>query len=243
VDWPLLVDLIHSTKGILEDIRDLSRLSREQFVDKDFENFFYKQISSDIDQIDLLLDGFLSYVRATTPVARKDTLNTLIEEVLRKYQHTLEERKIGVFKNLEKELPETVVPDEHMAFIVDSIVQYAIVVMPFGGNIIFSTESSSVAPRPTCAAPVTTGGDYSRKSVEITAVYQGSDEQLRTELKPRSVQRETAMNLLLRLVRILVRENKGTMEHEADETKARGYIVLKFSSDRRRGVHYQPAGQ
>jgi hypothetical protein len=190
-----------------------------------------------------LLDGFLSYVRATTPVARKDTLNTLIEEVLRKYQHTLEERKIGVFKNLEKELPETVVPDEHMAFIVDSIVQYAIVVMPFGGNIIFSTESSSVAPRPTCAAPVTTGGDYSRKSVEITAVYQGSDEQLRTELKSRPVQRETAMNLLLRLVRILVRENKGTMEHEADETKARGHIVLKFSSDRRKEVHYQPAGQ
>ena len=243
MDRPLLVDLIHSTKGILDDIRDLSRHSREKFVDKDFEDFYYRQISSDVDQIDLLLDGFLSYIRATTPITRKDTVNTLIEEVLRKHQHTLEERKIGVFKKLEKELPETVVPDEHMTFIVDSIVQYAIVVMPFGGNIIFSTESSSVAPTPTFVTPVSTGGDYSRKSVEITAVYQGSDEQLRTELKSRPAQRETAMNLLLRLVRILVRENKGTMEHEADETKARGYIVLKFSSDRRKEVHYQPAGQ
>jgi hypothetical protein len=240
MDGPLLIDLIHSTKSMLCDIRDLARLTSKKFVDKDFEEVFSTQISSLIEQSDLLLDGLLNYVRSTTPVTKKDTVNTLIKKALEKHQHRLEERNIRVFKMLEKELPETVVPDENMAFIVDSVIQYAMVLMPFGGNVVFLTKSSFVTPRPTFATPVSIGEDYSRKSVEISAAFMGSDEQLRTELKSRPGQGETALNLLLRLVSFLVRENKGTMEHESDETNARGHIVLKFLSDRRHEPHYQP---
>jgi hypothetical protein len=231
---PMLIEVIHSTKSMLCDIRDLSRLTREKFVDKDFEEFFYKQISSLIEQIDLLLDGFLNCVRSTTHVAKKDTVNTLIKKVLEKHQNTLEERKIKVLNKLEKELPEIVVPDEQLAFIIDSIVQYAIALMPFGGDIVFSTRSFFVTPRPAL------GEDYSRKSILIEAAYKGSDEQLSMELKSLPAKGETALNLLLRLVSFMVGENKGTMEHESYETKTGGHIVLKFISNRRHEVHYQP---
>jgi hypothetical protein len=240
VDSPLLIDLIHSTKSMLCDMRELSRLARNKFVDKDFEDFFHTQISSLIEPVDLLLDGYLNYVRSTTAVTKRDTVNTLIEKALEKHQHKFEEKKITVFKNLEKGLPETVVPDEHMAFILDSIVQYAIIAMPFGGAVLFSTNSSFVTPGPTSATATSTGEDYSRKSVQISVDYSGSDEQVRMELKSRLGQGEAALNLLLRLVSFVVQEHKGTMENKSDKQMASGHIVLKFLSDRRHEVDYLP---
>jgi nitrogen-specific signal transduction histidine kinase len=236
---PLLIDVINSTKNMLCDIRDLAQLTHKKFVNKDFEEFL-TQISSLTEQIDTLLDGFLNYVRSTTAVTKRDTVNTLIEKTLEKHQHKLEAKNIQVFKKLEKELPETVVPDEHMELILDSIVQYANVLMPFGGDIVFSTKSSFVTPRPTFATAMPIREDYSRKSVQISVAYKGSDEQLKLEMKSWPKRGETALNLLLRLVGSLVSEHQGTMEHESDETKAEGHIVLKFLSDRRQALHYQP---
>jgi hypothetical protein len=225
---------------MLNDMQELSRLARNKFVDKDFEEFFHTQISSLIEPVDLLLDGYLNYVRSTTAVTKKDTVNTLIEKALEKHQHKLAEKKITVFKNLEKGLPETVVPDEHMVFILDSIVQYAIIAMPFGGAVLFSTNSTFVTPRPTPAAPISTGEDYSRKSIQISVDYSGSDEQVRMELKAGLGQGEKVLNLLLRLVSFVVQEHKGTMENESDKKMASGRIALKFLSDRRQEVDYQP---
>jgi hypothetical protein len=237
MDSPLLIDLIHGTKSMLRDMLELSRLTRDKFVDKEFEEFFQMQISSLIEPVDFLLDGYLNYVRFTTAVAKKDTVNTLIEKALEKHRHEFEEKKIMVFKNLEKGLPETVVPDEHMAFVLDSVVRYAVVAMSLGGAVVFSTSSSFVSPRPTSAAAVSTGEDYSRKSVEISVAYIGAERQMRMELKS---QGETALNLLLRLVNFVVQEHKGTMENISDKKMESGRIVLKFLSDRRHEVDYQP---
>jgi hypothetical protein len=236
MDSPLLIDLIHGTKSMLRDMRELSRLTREKFVDKEFEEFFQKQIRGLIEPVDLLLDGYLNYVRFTTAVTKKDTVNTLIEKALEKHRHEFEEKKIMVFKSFEKDLPEIVVPDEHMAFILDSIVRYTFLAMPLGGAVLFSTSSSFVSAKPTSGAAVSTGEDYSRKSVEISAAYIGVDSQMRMELKS---QGETALNLLLRLVDAVVQEHKGTMENISDKKKESGHIVVKFLSDRRQRVDYQ----
>lgn len=241
MDSPLLIDVIQSTKSMLCDIRDLSRLTHKKFINNDFEELFVTQISSLIEQIEMLLDGFINYARSRTAVTKKDTVNTLLEKRLEKHQHRLEAKKIRVFKKLEKELPETVVPDEHMAYILDSILQYAIVLLPFGGDIVFSTKSSFVAARPTFGAAAPIREDYSRRSVQISAAYKGADEQRKMEMKSWPRQGETALNLLLRLVSLLVSEYQGTMEHESDETKTGGRIVLKFLSDRRHELHYKPA--
>jgi hypothetical protein len=237
MDSPLLIDLIHGTKSMLRDVRELSRLTREKFVDKEFEEFFQIQMSNLIEPVDLLLDGYLNYVRFTTAVAKKDTVNTLIEKALEKHRHKFQEKKITVFKNLEKGLPEIVVPDEHLAFILDSIVLYAVVGMPLGGAVLFSTSSSFVSPGPTSGAASSMGEDYSRKSVEISVAFIGVDSQMRMELKS---QWETPLNPLLRLVNFVVQEHKGTMEDKSDKKMTSGQIVLKFLSDRRQEVDDQP---
>jgi hypothetical protein len=237
MDSPLLIDLIHGTKSMLRDMRELSRLTREKFVDKEFEEFFQKQIRGLIEPVDLLLDGYLNYVRFTTAVTKKDTVNTLIEKALEKHRHEFEEKKIMVFKNFEKDLPEIVVPDEHLAFILDSIVLYAVVGMPLGGAVLFSTCSSFVSSRPTSGAASSMGEDYPRKSVEISVAFIGVDSQMRMDLKS---QGETALNPLMRLVDAVVQEHKGTMEDKSDKKMTSGHIVLKFFSDRRREVDDQP---
>jgi hypothetical protein len=237
MDSPLLIDLIHGTQSMLRDMRELSRLTREKFVDKEFEEFFQTQMSNLIEPVDLLLDGYLNHVRFTTAVTKKDTVNTLIEKALEKHRHEFEEKKITVFKNLEKGLPEIVVPDEHLAFIVDSIVLYAVVGMPLGGAVLFSTSSSFVFPRPTSGAAASSGEDYSRKSVEISVAFIGAESQMRMELKS---QGETALNLLLRLVDAVVQQHKGTMENISDKKKESGHIALKFPFDRRQKLDYQP---
>ncbi len=241
MDSPLVLDVIHSTKSMLCNIRDLSQRTHNKLVNKDFDEYF-AQISSLIEQADLLLDGFLNYVRSTAAVTRKDTVNTLIEKTLEKHHNKLEAKNITVFKKLEKELPETVVPDEHMEFILDSIVQYANTVMPFGGEIAFSTKSSFVTPRPTFATAVPMREDYSRRSVQISVTYKGSEERFKMEMKSLPGHPETAPNLLLRLVNLLVNEHRGTIEHVSDDTKAKGHIVLKFLSDRRQELNRQSAG-
>jgi hypothetical protein len=240
MDSPPLIDLIQGTKSMLRDMRELSRLTREKFIDKEFEEFFQTQMSNLIEPVDLLLDGYLNYVRLTSAVAKKDTVNTLIDKALEKHRHKFEERKITVFKSLEKDLPETVVPDEHMAFILDYIVRYAFLAMPLGGAVLFSTSSSLISPRTTSGDAASMGEDYSRKGVEVSAAYIGADSQMRMELKS---QQETTLNLFLRLVNSVVQEHKGTMENISDKRKERGHIVLKFLSDRRQKVDYQPVDQ
>jgi hypothetical protein len=237
MDSPPLIDLVRGTKSMLRDMRELSRLTRGKFVDEEFEEFFQTQMSSLIEPVDLLVDGYLNYVRFTTAVAKKDTVNTLIGEALERHRHNFDEKKITVFRNLEKDLPETVVPYEHLAFILDSIVRYIFLAMPLGGAVLFSTSSSFISPRPTSGAAAPMGEDYSRKSVEISAAYVGVDGQMRMELKS---QGETALNLLLRLVTSVVQEHKGTMENISDKKMTKGQIVLKLLSDRRHDVDYQP---
>jgi hypothetical protein len=244
MDRPPFIELIRSTKIILNHFLDLARLSRGQFVAHVDAESLQKSISSDIEQIDLLQNGFLNYLKCTAAITKKDTVNTLIEQVLEKHHHRLQERRIGVQKTLEKQLPETAVPDEHMRFIMDSMVQCAIVFLPFGGEIDFSTKSSLIIPRPAFAASIPMDEDYSPfKTIEITAFFtslQINDEQFGSEWESRFSQREAAMDLLLRLVNTIVQENKGTMAHEVSETRTDARLVLKFPSERRRVVHYQP---
>ena len=247
MDRPPFIELIRGTKIILNHIQDLARLSRGKFVDKEYEESFYKNISSGIEQIDLLQNGFLNYLKCTAAIPKQDTVNTFIEQVLEKHQHRLQERRIGVQKTLEKQLPETAVPDEHMMFVMDSIVQFAIVCLPFGGEIDFSTKSSLSIPREAYAAASPMDENYAPfKTIEITAAFRSfqlDDEKFGSQWASQFSQGEAAMDFILRLVNSIVQENKGTMTltyEVSEETKTNWRLFLKFPSERRRVMHYQP---
>jgi nitrogen-specific signal transduction histidine kinase len=237
MDRSLLIGLAHRTKSILDSIEGLAYLSREKFIDKEFGESFCSKITSDIEHIDLLMNGFLNYIKSTTPIIKKDTVNTLIDEVLKKHQTRLEERKIRILKRFEKELPETIVPDEQMTFILDSVLQYAMASILSGGIIEFSTKSF---------APLKAIGEERVKNIEIMATFAGFQrprEQLAKESGLRPPQKEEGLDLLLQLVYAVVQENQGTMEHESGERKEKSSIVLKFPAERRKAAKYQPVDE
>ena len=125
--------------------------------------------SKDIQQANFLLNGLSNYLKATTPIRKKDTVNLLIEEELKKNQAQLEKKGAKLFKKLEKDLPEIIVPDEPLRYILDSILQYAVTLMPPNETLGFLTKSLVPQEPGQNQALFRKGGHY----VEITVFYTG----------------------------------------------------------------------
>src|SRR4030042_4075244 len=229
---------MHHTKSTLDSIKKYTQLSRGKFSDKKFGEFFYRMITKEIEKNDLLVNSFLNYIKVTTPIRKKGTVNTLIEEVLKKNQVRLEENKTKIFRNLEKDLPETIVPDEQLRFILDSILQYAMASMRSDGNIEFLTKSSALQKESSEEAVF----EKDRKYIEILVAftsYKKPMEKPMQELRTPTPKEEFVSEALLRLVDVTVKMNQGVTSLEVDETKAQKSVFLKLPVERRKVVFYE----
>jgi hypothetical protein len=191
----------------------------------------------------LLLSGFLNYVRVTTPIKKVNTVNDLVEEVLKKNKASLEKNGARLFKRLEENLPEIIVPDEQLKYILDFVLQYAILSMPPGGNIALLTTSfifKGEIPGPQVFFEKY--GGY----IEISVVFSGDRElagswpavlgQISTS------QKGEPLEPMLRLVKGMVLRNWGKMNLEKDEKNGRTTLSLKFPIERRKIVFCEPHG-
>ena len=211
----------------------------ESLADEEFGKFVYRTITKDIEINDLMLNSFLNYIKATTPIRKRGTVNTLIEEVLKKHQVRLEENKTKIFRNFEKDLPETIVHDEQLRFVLDSVLQYAMVSMPFNGNIEFLTKSFAFQKESSKEAVI----EKDRKYIEVLVTFTSCKkpmEKSMEELNTPTSQEEIASDLLLKLIDVIVRMNQGIKRFEVDKTKMKTFIFLKFPVERRKVVFYEP---
>lgn len=238
MEWPLFIELIHQTKSTLDAIKKYTQLSRGRFSDKEFGEFFYRMITKEIEKNDLVVNSFLNYIKVTTPVRKKGTVNTFIEEVLKKYQVRLEENRVKIFRTFEKDLPETIVPDEQLRFILDSILQYAMALMRSDGSIEFSTKSSALQKESSEEAVFEKGGKYIEILVAFTS-YKKPMEKPMQELRTPTPKEEFVSDVLLRLVDATIKMNQGLTRFEVDETKAKKSVFLKLPGERRKVVFYE----
>jgi len=237
MEWSLFIELIHHTKSTLDSIKKCTQLSLGKFSDKEFGEFFYRLITKEIEKNDLLVKSFLNYIKVTTPIRKKGTVNTLIEEVLRKHQVRLEENKTKIFRNFEKDLPETIVPDEQLRFILDSILQYAMASVRSDGGIEFLTKSSALQKE----SGEDPGFEKDRKYIEILVAftsYKKPIERSMQELRTPTPKEEIVSDVLLRLVHATVEVNQGVTRLELDKAKAKKSILLKLPAERRKVVFY-----
>jgi len=240
MEWPPIIELIHQTKSTLDSIKKYTQLSRGKFSDKEFGEFFCRMITKEIEKNDLMVSSFLNYIKVTTPIQKKGTVNTFIEEVLKKHQAGLEENRVKIFRHFEKDLPETIVPDEQLRFILDSILQYAMASMRSEGNIEFSTKSSELQKESTEETVL----EKDRKFIEILVAftsYKKPMEKPMQGLRTLTPKEEFVSNVLLRLVDATVNMNQGVTRLEVDETKARKSVFLKLPMERRRVFFYESA--
>jgi len=237
----LLIELILQVRGALADIREATQLSRGKFSDNQFGESFYRFITKESRTSDLLLSSLLNYLKIGTPVDKTNTVHNLIERVLTKYRAQLENKNIKVTEIFEENLPETIVPDEQLEYILNSVLLFAVVSVPPHGSIEFSTNSFSLQKD---AAGVQSFLEKVGKHIEIRVVFSSG-------MKPagqpgtavggiRSPQKDEEFDLLLRLAREVVERNRGMMRFQTDEQKRKITISLIFPVERRRASFYKP---
>jgi nitrogen-specific signal transduction histidine kinase len=232
------IELVHRIKNPLVSIKTFTQLLREKFNDEEFREYFYRIVTEDIEKIDSLLNGLLNYIKINTPMEKANTVHFILEGVLKKYEVQLEDKKIRVFRKFEKDLPETIVHEEQLRYILNSILQYAIPSIPPQGSIGFLTKSLSVQRE--------MGEDQSLVEkngglIEIMIVFTGYKkpvEKFDTLLGVPVLQQEEAIELELRLIKEMIQKNQGVMTFEVNEKRPRTLISLKFPMERRKVIYY-----
>jgi nitrogen-specific signal transduction histidine kinase len=232
------MELVHRIKNPLVSIKTFTQLLREKFHDEEFREYFYRIVSEDIDKIDSLLNGLLNYIKINTPIEKTNTVHFVLEDVLKKYEIQLEDKKVKVFKKLEKDLPETVIHEEQLRYILNSLLQYAIPFIPPNGSIGFLTKSFFVQREAGVNKTLARkDGNY----IEILIVFTGYKkpvEQLDTVLGIPTIEQEGGVEFELRLVKEIIKKNQGMMKFEVNEQKPRTLISLKFPIERRKVIYY-----
>ena len=236
-----LMELVHRIKNPLVSIKTFTQLLREKFNDGEFREHFYRIVTEDIAKIDGVMNGLLSYVKINTPIEKKDTIHFILEDVLRGHEIQLEEKKIKIFKKFEKDLPETILHDEQLRYILNALLQYAIPSIPPNGSIGFLTKSFDLQ---TETSDGKTFHQRDGRYIEILMIFTGFKkpfDHFETVLGIPAVQKEETVELELRLIREIIQKNQGMMKFEVDEKKPRTIISLKFPMERRKLIYYQPA--
>ncbi len=236
-----LIELIHSIKKTLISIKNTSSLSADRLDHVEFRKIAEKNITEDIKQIDSVLNSLLNYININTPIIKSNTISNILEEVFEANKKQIECKKIKIFKKCEKDLPEALIHDEQMRFILNSVLQYAILSTPLGGTIGFLIKSFDFhngGPEEQIS-PDRNGG-YIEAAVGFMGDKEPSDPIKNVQGNP-STQKEETTKLILKLVKEILRNNHGGMAYEVDPKKPwRTLITLRFPIERRKVVYYEP---
>jgi nitrogen-specific signal transduction histidine kinase len=234
-----LIELVHRIKNPLVSIKTFTQLLREKFNDGEFREHFYRIVTEDIEKIDSVLNYLLTYIKINTPIEKKDTVHFILDDILKKHEIQLQDKKIKIFRKFEKDLPETTVHDEQLRYIVNALLQYALPSIPPNGSIGFLTKSFGLRTEPA------DGKNFHQKNgryIEILIVFTGYKkpvEQFETVLGIPALQKE-AVELELRLIKEIIQKNQGMMKFEVNEKEPRTIVSLKFPIERRKLIYYQP---
>ncbi len=236
----MLIELILQLRGALRDIREVTRLSQGKFSDKAFGDSFYRFITKETRASDLLLSSLLNYLNIGSPIEKTNTVHTVIERVLAKHRLQLEKKNIKVTEAFEKNLPETIIPDEQLEYILNSVLLSAVDSTPPNGSIGFSTKSLSLQRG---AGEVPSFLDKVGRHIEIRVVFSRD-----TKLTGRSgtaaggirfSQEDVGFDLLLKLAREVVHRNRGIMKFQTDGENGKVSLSLIFPAERRKVVFYK----
>lgn len=234
-----LIEMAQFIKNTLVSINNANRLSMEKGDDLEFKKYCVRSVSHDIKKIDSILNTLLHYIHVNIPILKKNTIHLILEDILEAHEHSLQAKKIKVVRNFEENLPETFVHEEHVKFIINSILQYAILSTPRGGVIRFLTKS--ILQKGTGEDKIIPLKD--RKSIEILIVSSDHESSLEpSENSPESppFENEKTFGLILQLIKELVQRNQGLIEFEVDQKGSKTFFSMRLPGDRRKSVYYEP---
>ena len=196
-------------------------------------------VAGDIDKTDSELVCFLDYVKIKSPAQKANTVHALLEALLRDHEKKLKDRKIKIArKQYEKDLPEPSVQDEQLRYVLNWVLQYAILSVSPGGNIGIVTK---VLDTQEAGEDFKTRVQRETKYIEIIVVYNCSEkpvEHVRTGQGSLPTAKEKGKDFILPLVEEIVQENRGMIRSKVDHEKHLTQISLMFPVERRRVTYY-----
>ncbi len=230
-----LVDLICTVRRSLDDIVNQTQIYEKKYSNNGLEECFFR-IRSDITKIDVLFDTLLEYNKIVTPIRKTNTVHNLIEKILKKYQPVFEKRETLIFRRFEKDLPEVIVPEEQLRYILDSVLQYILGLMPSGGGISFSTRSLVIQEKEDERQPLL---EQNTPWVEILmnfARHGSSTEEAKIILGMQEHQtNQDPLDLILQLAKKMVDKNRGLMKFELSEEMNKSSISLLLPAEKEGG--------
>jgi len=234
-----LIEMVNFIKKTLSSINNINLLSIDKYEDLEFRKYARKSITSDIKNIDSMLNALLNYININTPILKKHTIHFVIDDILDASNKQIQEKNIKIAKKFEEDLPETYIHDEQVKFILNSIVQYLLLTIPSDGTIGFLTRSR-ILQKPIGEEKVVTLKERQYVEILIIATVQ---RELFEELKDASeildVKKEQSTNLILRLIKELIQKHQGLIEFEVDENKTRTLMSVRFPVERRQVILYE----
>ncbi len=235
------IELVHRLKNPLVSIKTFTQLLKDKFNDVEFRDYFYRIVTEDIEKIDAVLDGLLNYIKINTPIEKTDTVHSILENILKRYEAQLENKKIKIFKKYEKDLPETTIHDEQLRYVLDSLIRYVIPSIHPQGGMGLLTKSSNRKKEAGDGKPSPTKDG---RCIEILLVFTGFKkpiEQFETVLGIPAIQGKEMIDFELRLIKEIIQKNRGMMKLEVNEKKTRTLISLKIPMERRKVIYYPSA--
>ena len=233
--YSFFIELVRQIKNSLGSIKNYAQISRGKFSDREFGEHYYRAVTEDVEKMEIVLNSLMDYMKLHTPIRKMNTVHNIIESVLKKHRVQLEGKGIKLLKRFEKDLPETVVPDEQLKYVVGSVLQYAIVVTPPNWSIALSTKSL-LLEKGTGEAEGLRKKDG--KQIEISVVFAVLPKSSKPIPGTAAVQKEEAPDILLRFVKDVVLRNHGTMKIGTNEKKTKTLVALRFPVERRKVVSY-----
>ena len=233
--YSFFIELVRQIKNSLGSIKNYAQISRGKFSDREFGEHYYRAVTEDVEKMEIVLNSLMDYMKLHTPIRKMNTVHNIIESVLKKHRVQLEGKGIKLLKRFEKDLPETVVPDEQLKYVVGSVLQYAIVVTPPNWSIALSTKSL-LLEKGTGDAEGLIKKDG--KQIEISVVFAVLPKSSEPIPGTAAVQKEEAPDILLRFVKDVVLRNHGTMKIGTNEKKTKTLVALRFPVERRKVVSY-----
>jgi hypothetical protein len=227
-----LVDLICTVRKSLDEVVNQTQIYEKEYSNNGLGECFFR-IRSDIGKIDLLFDNLLQYNKIATPIRKTNTVHNLIEKVLKKYQPVFEKRETLIFRRFEKDLPEVIVPDEQLRYILDSVLQYILGSMPSGGGISFSARSLVIQENEDEKKALL---EQNTRWVEILVIltrYRSSTEEAKSILGIQEHQTEqNPLDLIFQLAKEMVDKNRGLMKVELAEERNNSSISLLLPAEK-----------
>jgi len=205
-------------------------------TDSEFAGLFYQIILKDIDRADFFLAILLDYVRTNTPVTKTSTIHSAIENVLNKNKVLLTRKKVRISRRFERDLPETMLADEVLEYVLRSLMQCVSTSVPPEGSLKLLTRSFLFLKE------ATTGRGRYERCIEIVICFTTDEEKTEPPAGKWGVLAavDEWCRLILRLVEKTVLAHHGIMKFELDREKKETVISVQLPVERRQLVRYKP---